>query len=156
MEPANLWVGVIAAPGEGKSPAFGVATQPIVAIEHSLRDATRREVAEAQTILRVEQSRLTDAERDAAKARPEKREELEAVARDLAASWRVRSSPVANGRSRPPLLNPTIGGPSSAMATILACRASIRSCSWLSCTRMAAPVEGVRRCECNILRPAPT
>lgn len=93
IEPLNIWTAPIAAPGEGKSPAFSVATRPIVGIEASLRDATAREVAEAQTLRRIEETRLHDAERVASKAKADERPTLEGVARELAASLAALDEP---------------------------------------------------------------
>jgi len=68
VEPVNVWTAPIASPGEGKSPAFQAAVTPILAIEAALRDRSDHEVAEARTLRRIEEQRLTDAELAAALA----------------------------------------------------------------------------------------
>jgi hypothetical protein len=94
VEPVNLWTAPIASPGEGKSPAFSVAVAPILAVEASLRDRKGREVAEAQTLRRIEEQRLSDAEREAARAKAQQeRMSAEEMARALAAALAEHAEP---------------------------------------------------------------
>jgi hypothetical protein len=94
VEPVNVWTAPIASPGEGKSPAFQAAVTPILAIEAALRDRSDHEVAEARTLRRIEEQRLTDAEREAARAKDDDRSTFEGIARDLAAALADKPEPV--------------------------------------------------------------
>jgi hypothetical protein len=86
-EPTNLFIAVVAEPGERKSPVHGALTAPLLAAEQSLAAAREPLAREADALRDIANRNAEQAKSLAAKATPEKREELiaQAVAAALAA-----------------------------------------------------------------------
>ncbi|GAB7040704.1 MULTISPECIES: YfjI family protein [Catenuloplanes] len=86
-EPVNLFLAVVAEPGERKSPVHGALTDPLEAAEATLADKSRAAVAEAAALKDIASRQAEHAKTVAAKATSDKRDgaTAEAVAAALAA-----------------------------------------------------------------------
>ncbi|WP_033339159.1 YfjI family protein [Catenuloplanes japonicus] len=86
-EPVNLFLAVVAEPGERKSPVHGALTDPLETAEATLGDRTRAAVAEAAALKDIAARQAEHAKNVAAKATSDKRDDAtaEALAAALAA-----------------------------------------------------------------------
>jgi replicative DNA helicase len=86
-EPVNVFVAVIAEPGERKSPVHGALTAPLFAAQQTLVERARPRVEEAATLKDVATRTAEQAKASAAKTDPTKRDDAtaDAVAAALAA-----------------------------------------------------------------------
>lgn len=74
-EPTNLYLNLLAAPGEGKTPAMRKVVRPLDLVEKERRERTEDERREASSRLRVAETRRKRLEEAAAKAGPGERDE---------------------------------------------------------------------------------
>jgi replicative DNA helicase len=86
-EPVNLFLAVVADPGERKSPVHGALTDPLESAERTLTERTAGQVAEAAALKDIATRQAEQAKAQAARADPGKRADAtaEAVAASLAA-----------------------------------------------------------------------
>lgn len=86
-EPVNVFVAVIADPGERKSPVHGALTGPLFTAQHALAERARPRIEEAATLKDVASRAAEHAKVTASKTDPGKRDDAaaEAVAAALAA-----------------------------------------------------------------------
>jgi hypothetical protein len=84
QEPVNLYINVLAAPGEGKTPVLEKVVRPLDAVEQERRDRVEPARVDAEAQLRIAETRRKRLEDTAAKSSQANRQDAEAEARQAA------------------------------------------------------------------------
>ena len=94
-EPVNLYLLPVLRPGSRKSAVISAATRPLYKIETTLRERAHSEIAEMATVREIAVKAADKATRDAANAKPDKRDALTSDAVSAASQAAAIQVPIA-------------------------------------------------------------